>query len=114
MDHVDFAKNTERFLESSRAFNKLVFASADQVMELQLESARRCYVMALDSLKGAAAVKDAQGAKSYLLRRLVAARKLGETLAADGEELVKLGSEYAEGVQEIVGAGLNEPSKRAA
>ena len=113
MAKVDFAKNAEEFLAPVRSLNELALSNADKLVDMQLGNARKYTTLMLDSLKEAAAAKDAEDAKTYVLGQVEAFRKLGENLTADGEALAQLGSAYAAEVQKIAEASLKNMPKPA-
>ena len=114
MANVDLVKKTEELLAPARALNELNLANAERLVELQLETTRKYATLVLDGLKEAAAVKDAEGAKDYMVARVEVARSTTESLRGDTEELVKLGRAYVADVQKIVKSGLDSLPKLAA
>ena len=64
-------------------------------------------------MKAAAAVKDAEGAKTYATSQAEVARKTAESLVEDGKVLVEMGKEYSTEVQEILKSSFEKVSKAA-
>ena len=114
MAKTDFVKKTEELLAPARALNELTLANAERMMDLQLANARKYTGLVLEGLREAAAVKDAEGAKNFLLNRVEVARSTSETLRGDTEELVKLGQAYVTEVQGIVKSSLDSLPKALA
>ena len=113
MANVDILKNAEEMMAPARQLNELALSNFEKLVDLQLENARKYASVALDSMKAAAAVKDAEGAKDYLTKQADAARKAAEDMVADSKMLVQMGQDYSAEVQKILQAGFEKATKKA-
>ena len=109
----DFVAKTEEMLAPARALNELALAKLERLVELQLDNTRKYTTVALDSMKAAMAVKDAEGVKSYTEQQAEVARKTAETMVEDGKVLVAMGKEYSEEVQSILKSSFEKVAKAA-
>ena len=92
----------EKFVEPLRELNNLAVENVEKILDIQLKAFEENSKAGVDSLKGAVAVSDLEGLKSYLNKQAEVTRQLTERTLADTRSVMELGNSYTAEAQKIV------------
>ncbi len=92
----------EKFVEPIKEINNLAVKNFETVIDMQLKSVEENAKIGIEQAKGATAINDAEGWKSYLNTQAEITRQFNERLLENARTVVELGNSYTNEVQRIV------------
>ena len=91
----------EKLVAPVHEFNALTADNLEKLAELQLQTADKTVKAWTESVKGAAAVRDMEGLRTYVTEQTEAGKALADELFAGTRSAVALGQGYFAGVREL-------------
>jgi phasin family protein len=92
----------DKFFAPMRELNALAVENVEKVLDLQLKYIEDNAKAGIESLKGAAAVNDMEGFKSYMTKQVEVSKKLTERAMTDSKSILELSKAYSSEVQKIM------------
>lgn len=91
-----------KFFAPLRELNALAVENVEKLVDIQMKFIEDSTKAGIDSMKGAAAVTDLEGLKSYLTKQTEANKELAERTLTDSKSVMELGKSYTSEVQKIM------------
>ena len=91
----------EKFVNPIHEFNALTADNLEKFTELQLQSVDKAVKAWVGSVKGAVAIRDMEGWRTYVAEQTEAGKTLAGELFTDTRSAVALGQGYLSGVREL-------------
>jgi phasin family protein len=85
-----------------RELNNVAVENIEKIVNIQMKALEETSKAGVESLKGAAAVSDLEGLKTYLTNQAEVSRQLTERALADTKSVMELGNSYNSEVQKVV------------
>ena len=100
--------NLEAAFAPVKALNTLVLENTAKVVELQFAAARKYADLALASTREVSELKDAEAFQAYVAKQPEAMKHLAEDMAADAQEMTKLGMSYVQEAGKVVAESVKK------
>lgn len=92
----------DKYVAPMKEINNLTVKNFETVTEMQLKSAEENAKIGIEQIKSAAAVKDADGWKSYLNTQAEVTQQFNDRLVENVRSVVELSNAYNSEIQRIV------------
>jgi len=110
---IDTAQFESLFVAPARAFAALSVDFSEKLVNAQLDAAKAYTDTNLAQLRKLAAVKDAEGFKSYLEGQQQVAKELSERVKGDAENVVALQQDFAQESQKLTESTVKQAQESA-
>jgi len=91
-----------KFFAPLRELNALAVENVEKLVGIQMKYIEDSAKVSIESMKGAAAISDMEGLKSYLTKQTEANKELAERTLSDSKTVMELGKSYTSEVQKIM------------
>jgi phasin family protein len=91
-----------KFFAPVRELNALAVENVEKVIGIQMKYIEDSAKLGIESLKGAAAIDDVEGLRTYLTKQAEVSKELSERALNDSKTVMELGKSYTNEVQKIM------------
>jgi phasin family protein len=96
----------DKFFAPMRELNALAVENVEKVIGIQMKYIEDSAKLGIESMKGAAAISDVEGLKSYLTKQAELSKEISERALNDSKTVMELGKSYTSEVQKIMKGAL--------
>jgi len=100
--------NIEAVFAPVKALNELALANTAKVVDMQFAAARKYADMALANVREMAELNDPAAVQAYVAKQPEAMKALAEGMAADAQEITKLGVAYVQEAGKVVAESVKK------
>ena len=91
-----------KYFEPLRELNALAVENVEKIVGIQMKYIEDSAKLGIESMKGAAAISDVEGLKTYLTKQAEMSKELSERALSDSKTVMELGKSYTSEVQKIM------------